>query len=131
MASEFNDISDLIRKGMTVEAIEKLLDLRESMANLRDENLALKEGIKKLEVSLEEKAKLVYEAPFYWMEDAESKDGPYCQTCSDADAKRIRLQTTGNDFWKCYVCSSVYKGADFQANRKKKVSALDHGWLGN
>lgn len=110
MASEFNDITDLIRKGMTVEAIEKLLDLRESMANLRDENLVLKETVKKLEASLGEKAKLVYEAPFYWMVDGGNKDGPFCQQCCDNDKKNIRLQHEGNDYWKCRSCQGTYKG---------------------
>ena len=65
MASEFKDISDLIKQGMQVEAIEKLLDLREMMADIRDENLALKDRLQALEKSLADKSQFTYEAPFY------------------------------------------------------------------
>lgn len=114
MASEFNDISDLIRKGMKVEAIEKLLDLRESMANLRDDNLVLKERVQALEKSLEDKSQLTYEAPFYWMVDGDKKDGPFCQQCWDSSQKKTRLVHEGNDYWKCNVCKNGYKGPNWK-----------------
>jgi hypothetical protein len=117
MASEFKDISDLIKQGMQVEAIEKLLDLRTMMADIRDENLALKETVKKLEASLEEKTKLVYEAPFYWMIEDGNKDGPFCQQCSDSSKITIRLQLEGNDYWTCRTCKQAYNGPDYQIPR--------------
>lgn len=122
MASEFNDISDLIGKGMTVEAIEKLLDLRESMANLRDDNLALKERVQALEKSLEDKSQLTYESPFYWMADGDKKYGPFCQKCFDANDKRIRLQGSSNDRWTCMVCSSKYTGPNYVYKKPNFVS---------
>lgn len=131
MASEFQDISHLIKQGMKVEAIEKLLDLREMMADIRDENLVLKETVKKLEASLEEKAKLVYEAPFYWMIEGSNKDGPFCQKCFDSDTKKIRLQTNGNDYWICNACKSQYRGKEFKVRKTKRVSSVSNHWLGN
>jgi DNA-binding transcriptional MerR regulator len=117
MASEFKDISDLIKQGMQVEAIEKLLDLREMMANLRDDNLALKERLQTLEKSLEDKSQLTYEAPFYWMIKGDVKDGPFCQQCCDSSKITIRLQLEGNDYWSCRTCKQAYTGPDHQIPR--------------
>lgn len=122
MASEFKDISDLIKQGMQVEAIEKLLDLREMMADIRDENLALKDRLQALEKSLEDKSQLTYEPPFYWMVDGGKKDGPFCQKCFDADDKRIRLQgNSSSDRWNCRVCTSIYNGPNYVYKKRAIV----------
>lgn len=115
MASEFHDITDLIKKGMKVEAIEKLLDLRESMADLREENLALKAELQELIRSLEDKSQLTYEAPFYWMVDGESKDGPFCQQCRDSEKKNIRLQSFRKGWWRCATCKNSFGTAKAQS----------------
>lgn len=38
----YQDIVDLLRKGLTIEAREKILELREAALRLQEENLALK-----------------------------------------------------------------------------------------
>ncbi|PYF82391.1 hypothetical protein DFP75_103219 [Marinomonas alcarazii] len=122
MASEFNDITDLIKKGMKVEAIEKLLDLREMMADIRDDNLALKERLQALEKSLEDKSQLTYEAPFYWMIDGESKDGPFCQQCRDSEKKNIRLQNYREGWWNCATCKNNFGTAEAQSRDRLAFS---------
>uniref|UniRef100_A6VSU9 Uncharacterized protein n=1 Tax=Marinomonas sp. (strain MWYL1) TaxID=400668 RepID=A6VSU9_MARMS len=131
MIPKYKDISDLLDKGATVEALERIMELREATLELQEENLDLKVKVKKLEEELEEKAKLNYEAPFYWMIEGDNKDGPFCQKCFDSDTKKIRLQTNGNDYWICNACKSQYRGKEFKVRKTKRVSSVSNHWLGN
>ena len=45
----YKDIVDLIKKGSTIEAQEKIMELREGALGLQEENLELKAKIKDLE----------------------------------------------------------------------------------
>ncbi len=75
----YKDIVDLIKKGSTVEAQEKIMELREGALALQEENIKLKETIKDLEAKLSVKEKVVWEPPFYWLKEGDAKDGPFCQ----------------------------------------------------
>ena len=74
---KYKDIVELIKKGATVEAQEKIMALREAAIQLQDENQALRDKIRLLENDLEIKAKLEWEKPYYWLVDDQKKDGPY------------------------------------------------------
>lgn len=113
MIPKYKDISDLLDKGAKVEALERIMELREATLELQEDNLELKTKIQKLEEELEEKAKLTYEAPFYWMVEGEGKDGPFCQQCWDNNKKKIRLQDYRDDFWGCKTCKSDFKGKGY------------------
>jgi hypothetical protein len=105
------DVTDLVKKGATIEAQEKILALREAALMLQEENLKLKDRIKDLEDELSVKENLVFEEKCYWLfKDGEQKDGPFCQICKDKDNKLIRMQVRqqGN-FWKCYVCKTAFR----------------------
>ncbi len=49
MIPSYKDIVDLIKKGATVEAQEKIMELRESALELQEENVSLRATIKELE----------------------------------------------------------------------------------
>ena len=113
---EYNDIVELIKKGATLEAQEKILELRAEAVRLQGENIDLKEQIKNLENALSVKERLTYEAPYYWLETEEGKDGPYCQHCHDKHKKLIRLQasvrgTKGK--WMCEACQKPFYDKDY------------------
>ena len=114
MLPRYKDIAELVKKGATVEAQEKIMELREAALALQEENLDLKEKISDLEKELTKKNNLKYEAPFYWKIEGEVKDGPFCQQCQDNDGKQIRLQTSGNDFWQCFTCKRHYYGPNYE-----------------
>jgi DNA-binding transcriptional MerR regulator len=88
------EIMDLIKKGLTLEAQEKIMELREKDLELQEENLQLKEQLKTLEQQLEIKGKLVFKDGQYWLkiEGKEELDGPFCQRCWDVDGKLVRTQ---------------------------------------
>lgn len=106
----YKEIIDLIKKGATVEAQEKIMEPREAALELQEKNIELKERIGRLEEELEVKNKLVWERPYYWMEHEGEKIGPFCQNCYDADKKLVRLQK-GNSkgYWNCYSCDRGYR----------------------
>ena len=117
MLPKYSDIVDLIKKGATVEAQEKIMELREGALELQEENLVLKSKIKELENKLDVKEHVEYEGPVYWrwLEDEAGdctvKDGPFCQRCYDADQKLIRLYFIRAGVWACKHCNSVYEQA--------------------
>lgn len=103
----YKDIVELIKKGATIEAQEKIMELREAALGLQEENFAFRERIKVLEDELRVKQQLKYETPVYWLIDDQTKDGPYCQRCYDVEKKFVRVQDYGTG-WLCVACRSVY-----------------------
>jgi hypothetical protein len=110
MLPKYQDIMDLIKKGATYEAQEKIMELREGALNLQDENIELKKKIKELESKLEIKENLEYIKPSYWLVNGDNRDGPYCQRCYDVEKILVRLQGGKNDIWRCKSCNSAYEG---------------------
>jgi hypothetical protein len=81
--------------------------------------------IKELEEALEIKEKLKWESPVYYIIDDDSKDGPFCQQCSDKDHKLIRLQGKGDGFWECKACKNSYTEERWNARITSGVSDYD------
>jgi hypothetical protein len=104
----YKDIVDLIKKGSTIEAQEKIVELREGALAFQEENIELRKRIGELEAKLSEKKEVVWEPPFYWMNKGDSKDGPFCQKCYDAEAKLIRLQNIEKGAWCCKACNNNF-----------------------
>lgn len=113
------DILELVKKGATIEAQEKIMELREFALTLQEENISLKEEIKQLKEELEIKESLEWDGRLYWliMKGQNKKDGPFCQRCYDDNKKLIRLQkNNGNENdsvigvggWFCTLCNQVY-----------------------
>ena len=105
----YSEIMELVKKGMTLEAQQKIIELREAALLLQEENLNLRERIRALEAAAAVRDSIVWNRPFYWRNlDAGGEDGPYCQRCYDAEEKLIRLQDLANGYWRCNKCSSTY-----------------------
>ena len=119
MLPKYKDIVDLIKKGSTIEAQEKIMELQEAAIELQDENQALKHKIRLLEKDLEIKARLEWEKPYYWLVDGEEKDGPYCQLCYDKEQKLIRLQGGGRGAWGCHSCKSTFHDSSYTSPRPR------------
>lgn len=125
MAS-FSDVSnlvgtiyDLVKRGVKVEAEQRIVELREALVGLGEENLTLRARIRELE----EREALRFDGKVYWLKSGDTShegivdatNGPFCPRCQDADGKRIRLQDqrTGGYLpagWFCAVCRYVYSG---------------------
>ncbi len=103
----YTDIIDLIKKGATVEAQEKIMELREAVLALKEENARQSERIRDLEDKLKIKEQIIFEGGVYWLVGEKGKDGPFCQPCYDIREIFVRLHGM-NDSWWCYGCTTSF-----------------------
>lgn len=83
-----------------------LADVKTEMAEIQTLLLAKDGEIKQLTEALEIKASVVWEKPYYWTVNDDTRDGPYCQQCYDNDRKLIRLQEHDRGYWACDTCKN-------------------------
>ena len=88
---KYGDIKDLIKKGLTVEAQEQIMALREAAIDLQEENIEIKERVQALEKALKHKNEILFQNGAYWIVDGDNKDGPFCQKCYDSEQLLMRL----------------------------------------
>jgi hypothetical protein len=116
MLPRWGEVVELLKKGMTLEAQQKLVELQEAFLTLKEDNLALRQQVSDLNAKLAGKSDMVWYEPFYWRERAEDFDGPYCQLCFDKDQKRIRLSRSevqdvpGGTIYSCGCCEKTWIG---------------------
>ena len=73
----YKTIADLIKRGLTVEAQEKIMELREAAVSLKEDNLTLRDRITTLKARFDVQDRLEWDPPYYWLKQAEDRDGPY------------------------------------------------------
>jgi ribosomal protein L37AE/L43A len=118
----YKEIVELVKKGSTLEAQEKILELRSAVLGIEEENIALKKQVKVLETRMALKEKATYARPSYWLIENDAKDGPYCQVCFDRDSKLIRLQGGKGGAWVCLGCRSRFFEDSYKPPTLRKSS---------
>ena len=108
----YKDIVDLLKKGATIEAQEKILELREGAMQIQEENLELKSQLQALKEALHKKEQLKFDGDVYWLEDDQTKDGPFCSKCFDNKDTLVRLHEDGPG-WFCYTCGLHWGPSNF------------------
>ena len=109
----YKDIAELINKGVSQEAREKIMELREAAIELQEENLLLREKVAGLEGQLNKSKDLKLSGGIYWLLEDST---PFCQVCYDKDKKLIHLQNAKKNWrrdWRCPVCLFLY-GNEYQ-----------------
>jgi ribosomal protein L37AE/L43A len=106
----FGEISELVKKGATLEAQKSIMELKEVVLELQEQNLLLRNENSELKENIKASSeKLIWEKPFYWLQKNENhKEGPFCQQCYDSVNKAIRLIGNGRGFWECKTCKNNY-----------------------
>lgn len=104
-------IADLLKKGATLEAQERITELRAAILDLSEENLRLRQELLQLreEQNTRESRRYDEEQEVYYLDGAKDP-GPYCQHCWDKDGRMMRLArgTRYGAAWRCQVCSKVF-----------------------
>jgi hypothetical protein len=111
------EIVDLIKGAITIEAQEKIMQLREAALALQEENLQLRRQLRDAEHKLEIRA-LTFEGGVYWKDSPPARrGGPFCQPCCDVQNKVVRLHDYLNSYagspegtriWHCYNCNNDF-----------------------
>jgi hypothetical protein len=99
----YKDIVELMKKGATVEAQEKIMELREAVIELQEQNLVLRQETADLRAQVKLREEVQFDGAVYWRIEEGKRIGPFCQRCFDADGKLIRLQDY-DDAWFCLHC---------------------------
>jgi hypothetical protein len=114
----YGEIVGLVESGLTLEAKEKIMALREAVMALQEENLWLKEKLKEFEVAHDVAESIYFDRGLYWLkktpghgtEGSGPREGPYCQVCYDRDRKLVRLQhpNSPQPGWYCGACRNHF-----------------------
>jgi len=102
----YKDISELLKKGLTIEAQEKIMELREAAIELQEENFTLKAKVKELEEALSFKGQLQRVNNVYYAQSNGTRvGGPYCLACWDGDRKLVNVMEFSYGVIKCGRCN--------------------------
>jgi hypothetical protein len=86
------EIAELIRTYNNMDLYQKIVDLRDEIINLSEDNLSLKERVRELEQQQVITSELVREGNVYYRPITDGKKlGPFCMTCWDGDRKLVNL----------------------------------------
>lgn len=107
------DVVELAKKGSTIEAQEKIIELRQAALDLQEENARLREKLSEAESKLDLQARLTFDGRAYWLNfDTPQTTGPFCQRCYDVEGKMVRLHDqeayAGSRVWHCHGCKEQY-----------------------
>ena len=113
---DYSEIKELLKKGLTLEAQEKIMELREGALGLQEDNLKLRERVKQLESELTLARDFTFEAEtgLYWLLKPDgSRDGPFCAVCHDEHKRIARLhdgrKRGAQTRWLCMICSNTFE----------------------
>lgn len=109
-------------KLQIAELISSLADIKMELANVQTVLVEKDQNITDLKSKLNTKKSVVWSKPYYFLENGEEKDGPYCQKCYDSDQKLIRLQGGGTNPWSCLSCKGSYRDSNYRAPKPISVS---------
>lgn len=96
-----NTAKELADKLNNLELKSVIVDLKEQILELREENVSLKTKLQE-----KEKYDMHFKHNVYWNPD--ENDGPYCSKCWDHDKKAVRLLKQNKDYY-CPVCKEFVK----------------------
>ena len=108
MTISINGIKELVKLGLTIEAQQQIMELKESELSLKDENLELKKQLDELREKLSVKEDLIFDSPFYYRESDTEKNEPYCSKCYDAEEKRIHIMVYPDGGAACKECGNFF-----------------------
>jgi hypothetical protein len=109
-------ITELVKKGATIELQTTIVSLKEAVLALKEENIDLKEKVNELKRMSSQKQSVKFERPNYYIISTDGeKDGPYCQVCyDDQKSTLVRLQDFNEGMWKCGSCKNTFRTEENQ-----------------
>ena len=108
----YNAIAKLLKGGFTIEAQEKIMELRMAALTMREENFALRDEIHRLKEAQSISVQIERKGNCYYKKDDLKLEAPYCLACWDADKKLVSVvcsTSRGRHMFQCFICSSRKK----------------------
>ena len=103
---------DSAERAVESEAQEQLVKLRATTSELEQENLALREEIKKLREEEKPHPNLELRENVYWLMTDSERTGPFCPRCYSEHQRLARLldgaRFVAKTRWICPVCNHVF-----------------------
>lgn len=121
--SNAKEVAELVKKLGNIDLYRRIVELEGEIVDLSAESHRLKQQVHELQEKLSVREQLQFLSRVYWLVEGETKTGPFCQVCYDADGKLIRLQDgTADDydarsgqvlrgtkrFYRCLKCNAHY-----------------------
>ncbi|MGB6499944.1 MAG: hypothetical protein WBG19_00880 [Thermoplasmata archaeon] len=107
----YKELAALFKDGFTPEAQEKIMELRQTLLALQQENVQLQQRIREFEASAPSAAPVrdfIYDKGVYWTLERGVRQGPFCPACQDRAGKLVRLHYhhtgTPGVYWICKAC---------------------------
>ena len=100
-----------------IELQRTILDAQEQAMQMQGAKLELLERIQALASECQKLRcfdDIIWENPYYWNINGDTKDGPFCQLCYDKDRATIRLQGLGSGIWRCHSCNHTYYDSSYR-----------------
>jgi hypothetical protein len=98
------------------ELTNMVIDIRDGISELREENVSLREITLGLEKKIAQSVAFEFDGTKYWRKNEQGeKEGPFCQHCKDGEAKNVRLIKESNEmgvYWTCSICN---RSADYKS----------------
>jgi len=103
--STFEAITKIVKGAANLNLEENIVDLREYVISLKDDNILLMEENQDLKLRLETQQDFSLKNGLCWKD---GDDVPFCQKCLEGSRKAIHLQRWGTGSWKCFECDKYY-----------------------
>lgn len=101
-------MDDPTYKLQIIDLVDKVLDAKTGMSEQNDLIREKNDEIRTLKEKLKVKAKMVYNDPYYQMENNKAKlEGQYCKVCYDGEGLLMRLESLSSNSWKCGKCNNI------------------------
>ena len=104
-------IAETVKRHNDPDLYQRIMDLRDDIFNLKEENLSLREQVRDLEDKMARHDSLSFRSFAYQKEGDTSL---FCQRCYDVDGKLVRLitRTSTRGSHHCTACDSWYGEGD-------------------
>jgi hypothetical protein len=94
-----------------MELYQRIVDLRDEIFALSEENLTLKERVRDLERQQEIDVQLVRDGNVYYRQLANGeREGPHCMACWDGDRKLVNVMLNDGHFGPTIRCGRCNNG---------------------
>lgn len=126
LAKVIKDSSESLQKAeikmQLADLINSLADARMELAELQSVIIDKDNEIFELNAQINVSKSVVWVKPYYFIEEDDHRDGPFCAQCYDTTRKLIRLQGGGTSAWHCQTCNNRVKDENYVSPKPIRVS---------